>query len=78
MPRVYLFINENLFRQGALLYKLSERADGWACLHAQTYAHSEANRYEHEAVCGAKRGAHDVRGTSVLRRPERSVDGNTG
>ena len=33
-----------------LLYKLSGRADGWACLHAQTYAHPEANRYEQGAM----------------------------
>ena len=45
---------------------------------APTGAERRPNRYEHGAVCEAKRGAHDVRGTSVLRRPERSVDGNTG
>ena len=38
----------------SLLYKLSGRADGWACLHAQTYAHPEANRYEQGATCAAR------------------------
>ena len=33
-----------------VLYKLSGRADGWACLHAQTYAYPEANRYEQGAM----------------------------
>ena len=29
-----------------ILYKLSRRADEWACSHGQTYAHLEANQYE--------------------------------